>query len=82
MDRSASDAQRAAGAAIHSLAHEVADGRWLLTGGGGYGVLQVVPTTWAHLLAEAVGYPIDPQARTADAWRKYASRRTAAGHPN
>jgi acetoin utilization protein AcuC len=27
------DAQRAAHAAIHRLAHEVADGRWLLTGG-------------------------------------------------
>jgi len=30
------DAQRAAHAAIHALAHECADGRWLLTGGGGY----------------------------------------------
>jgi acetoin utilization protein AcuC len=72
------DAQRAAGAAIHSLAHEVADGRWLLTGGGGYELLQVVPITWTHLLAEAAGYPIDPQAPTPDAWREYASRRT--GH--
>jgi acetoin utilization protein AcuC len=72
------DAQRAAGAAIHSLAHEVADGRWLLTGGGGYELLQVVPISWTHLLAEAAGYPIDPQARTPDAWREYASRRT--GH--
>ena len=30
------DAQRAAHAAIHALAHEAAGGRWLLTGGGGY----------------------------------------------
>ena len=37
------DAQRAAHAAIHELAHEVAGGRWLLTGGGGYELLQVVP---------------------------------------
>jgi acetoin utilization protein AcuC len=29
------DAQRAAHAAIHALAHEAAGGRWLLTGGGG-----------------------------------------------
>ena len=41
------DAQRAAGAAIHELAHQLADGRWLLTGGGGYEVLQVVPRTRA-----------------------------------
>ena len=57
------DAQRAAHAAIHELAHQVAGGRWLLTGGGGYELLQVVPRTWAHLLAEAAGHPIDPQAR-------------------
>ncbi len=30
------DGQRAAHAAIHALAHDLADGRWLLTGGGGY----------------------------------------------
>ena len=47
------DGQRAAHAAIHELAHQVADGRWLLTGGGGYELLQVVPRTWTHLLAEA-----------------------------
>ena len=70
------DAQRAAGAAIHALAHQVAGGRWLLTGGGGYDLLQVVPRTWAHLLAEAAGHPIDPGARIPAAWREHASRRT------
>jgi acetoin utilization protein AcuC len=74
------DAQRAAHAAIHDLAHQVADGRWLLTGGGGY-ELQVVPRTWAHLLAEAAGYPIDPQARIPAAWREYAFRRTGRRAP-
>ena len=42
------DAQRAAGAAIHELAHQVAGGRWLLTGGGGYELLQVVPRPGHH----------------------------------
>ena len=70
------DAQRAAGAAIHELAHQVAGGRWLLTGGGGYELLQVVPRTWAHLLAEAAGHPIDPGARIPAAWREYAARGT------
>jgi acetoin utilization protein AcuC len=55
------DAQRVAHAAIHALAHEVAGGRWLLTGGGGY-VLHVVPRTWTHLLAEAAGQSRDPRA--------------------
>ncbi len=70
------DAQRIAGAAIHVLAHQVAGGRWLLTGGGGYDLLQVVPRTWAHLLAEAAGHPIDPGAHIPAAWREHASRRT------
>ncbi len=70
------DAQRAVGAAIHELAHQVAGGRWLLTGGGGYELLQVVPRTWAHLLAEASGHPIDPGARIPDAWREHAARGT------
>ena len=75
------DAQRIAHAAIHQLAHEVAGGRWLLMGGGGYELLQVVPRTWTHLLAEAAGYPIDPQARIPAAWREYASRRTGREAP-
>src|SRR5271165_7048643 len=74
------DAQRAAHAAIHALAHQVAGGRWLLTGGGYY-LLQVVPRTWAHLLAEAAGHPIDPGARIPAAWREYASRRTGFQAP-
>ncbi len=49
------DAQRAVHAAIHALAHEVAGGRWLLTGGGGYEHVHVVPRTWTHLLFEAAG---------------------------
>jgi acetoin utilization protein AcuC len=77
------DAQRAAHAAIHALAHEVAGGRWLLTGGGGYELVRVVPRTWTHLLAEAAGQPVDPAAPTPAAWRDYVARRTgltAPGH--
>src|SRR5271166_1175708 len=75
------DAQRVAHAAIHQLAHEVAGGRWLLTGGGGYELLEVVPRTWAHLLAEAAGCPIDPRARIPASWREYAFRRTGRQAP-
>ena len=70
------DAQRVAHAAIHALAHEAAGGRWLLTGGGGYELVQVVPRTWTHLLAEAAGQPIDPGRQTPAAWRDYVTRRT------
>ena len=70
------DAQRAAHAAIHALAHEHVGGRWLLTGGGGYDLVNVVPRTWTHLLAEAAGQPIDPATPTPAPWRDYVARRT------
>ena len=49
------DGQRTAQARLHHLAHETAGGRWVLTGGGGYELVHVVPRTWTHLLAEAAG---------------------------
>jgi acetoin utilization protein AcuC len=67
------DAQRTAHAALHRLAHEVSDGRWLLMGGGGYQLVQVVPRSWTHLLAEAAGQPIDPSSPTPRLWREYVS---------
>jgi acetoin utilization protein AcuC len=75
------DGQRAAHAAVHALAHESAGGRWLLTGGGGYELVQVVPRTWTHLLAEAAGEPIDPAAATPAAWREYVTQRTGRPAP-
>jgi acetoin utilization protein AcuC len=75
------DAQRTAHAAIHALAHETAGGHWLLTGGGGYQLVQVVPRSWALLLAEAAGRPIDPAALTPARWREYVTRAAAEVAP-
>jgi len=75
------DAQRAAHAAIHALAHDLAGGRWLLTGGGGYELVHVVPRTWTHLLAEAAGQPIDPRTPTPARWREHVARRTGLTAP-
>jgi acetoin utilization protein AcuC len=75
------DAQRAAHSALHRLAHEVADGRWLLTGGGGYQLVQVVPRTWTHLLAQACGHPIQPDSPTPAVWRDYVGWVTAEPAP-
>ena len=75
------DAQRAAHAAIHALAHECADGRWLLTGGGGYEHVHVVPRSWTHLLFEAAGRPLDPDAATPGPWREYVSLVTSQAAP-
>ena len=75
------DAQRAAHAKMHQLAHQYAGGRWLLTGGGGYELVQVVPRTWTHLLAEASDRPIDPATETPPAWRDYVRQRTGRPAP-
>ena len=75
------DAMRVAAAAVHRLAHETAGGRWVLFGGGGYALVQVVPRVWAHLLAEAAGQPVDPPTPTPAAWRQYAQLRTGEPAP-
>ena len=49
------DGQRAAYLAVHELAHELCEGRWVATGGGGYAIVDVVPRAWSHLLAIVVG---------------------------
>jgi len=66
------DAQRRAQVMLHELAHELCDGRWLSTGGGGYALVQVVPRTWTHLLAIAAGEPLDVATATPAGWRELA----------
>ncbi|MGH3389839.1 MAG: acetoin utilization protein AcuC [Actinomadura sp.] len=70
------DGQRTAYAALHELAHEITGGRWVLTGGGGYELVHVVPRAWTHLLAEAAGRPIAPETPIPDAWRDFVRLRT------
>jgi acetoin utilization protein AcuC len=65
------DGQRAAYLALHDLAHEVAGGRWVATGGGGYALVDVVPRAWSHLLAVAGGRPMAPQTETPQSWRTH-----------
>jgi acetoin utilization protein AcuC len=69
------DGQRAAHIALHDLAHEVCDGRWVATGGGGYAIIDVVPRSWTHLLAVVGGAPLDPATRVPGSWRSYVSQR-------
>jgi acetoin utilization protein AcuC len=76
------DAQRRTAVMVHDLAHETAGGRWLLTGGGGYELVQVVPRTWTHLLAVAAGQPVDPAQVIPEAWRALAAARTGEDAPS
>lgn len=75
------DGQRAAYLALHELAHEVAGGRWVVTGGGGYALVDVVPRAWTHLLAIVGGSPLDPGTRTPQSWRAHVRERTGATPP-
>ncbi len=65
------DGQRASYLALHDLAHEVTDGRWVSTGGGGYALVEVVPRAWTHLLAVVSGHPLEPDTATPESWRAY-----------
>jgi acetoin utilization protein AcuC len=76
------DAHRRAALMVHDLAHEVADGRWLLTGGGGYQLVQVVPRSWTHLLAVAAGRPVEPGQMVPASWRELAADWTGEDAPS
>jgi len=39
-------------ARMHELVHEVCEGRWLASGGGGYQAYTVVPRVWTQLMGE------------------------------
>ncbi len=67
------DGQRAAYQALHELAHEVTGGKWVVTGGGGYAIVDVVPRAWTHLLGVVSGRPVDPEAETPADWRGHVA---------
>ncbi len=51
---------------VDAVAHRWAGGRWLATGGGGYGVYRVVPRAWAHVWLAAAHREIPD--RLPEAW--------------
>lgn len=69
------DGQRESYLAMRSLADELCEGRWVVTGGGGYALVEAVPRAWTHLLAIVTGEPLDPATPTPDAWQNLAHRR-------
>ncbi|WP_028476592.1 acetoin utilization protein AcuC [Nocardia sp. CNY236] len=62
------DGQRAAFLAMRELADRYAEGRWLAVGGGGYGLIRVVPRAWTHLLALALDRTIAPSTPIPQSW--------------
>lgn len=75
------DAQRSAADALHRLAHEVCDGKWVALGGGGYEVVGVVPRTWTHLTAIAAHAPIAVSRQIPESWREHVELVTGRPAP-
>jgi acetoin utilization protein AcuC len=75
------DGQRSSYAALHELAHEICDGRWVAVGGGGYERVRVVPRAWTHLLAIAAGTPLDPATATPPEWRRLCREKAGESAP-
>jgi acetoin utilization protein AcuC len=75
------DAMREAQTALHELSHQVCDGRWIATGGGGYEVVDVVPRVWSHLCAIAAHQPLEPTSAVPDSWREYVTSRCGRPAP-
>ncbi len=76
------DGQRAAYLALHDLAHELCEGKWVVTGGGGYALVEVVPRAWTHLLAIVAGKPLAPTTETPAAWRAYVEEMVGRTAPH
>ena len=53
---------------VDQIAHRFAGGRWLATGGGGYGVYNVVPRAWSHVWL--AGAHRDAPDAIPEAWRE------------
>jgi acetoin utilization protein AcuC len=75
------DGLRTSYRAMHDLAHEVCDGRWVALGGGGYGLVRCVPRAWTHLLAEAGGDRLAPDTEIPQSWREDVRRRGLRAEP-
>jgi ribosomal protein S18 acetylase RimI-like enzyme len=66
---------------VDALAHRWAGGRWLATGGGGYGVYRVVPRAWAHVWL--AGAHREAPNRLPVEWReRWAAESTRFGDPS
>ena len=76
------DGQRASYLALHDLAHEVAGGRWVAFGGGGYSVVDVVPRAWTHLLSVVGGAPLPAEVEVPTGWREEVAARLGVRAPS
>jgi acetoin utilization protein AcuC len=75
------DGHRAIYRALRDLAEETAGGKWLATGGGGYGLFRVVPRSWTHLVATVLDRDVEPQRPLPANWIAHTARLTGQRLP-
>ncbi|HYJ60639.1 MAG TPA: acetoin utilization protein AcuC [Actinomycetota bacterium] len=68
-------AYREAARTVHVLAHDLTDGRWIATGGGGYQWARVVPRAWTLWFAEMAGAADDLADELPPDWVRRAQER-------
>lgn len=56
---------------VAELADDLADGRWVSLGGGGYELIEVVPRAWSHLIGVVTGRPVPLDTPTPDTWQAH-----------
>jgi acetoin utilization protein AcuC len=74
-------AYREAARTLHLLAHDLCDGRWVATGGGGYQWARVVPRAWTLWFAEMTGAVDDLPDALPGSWIAQAERLWGAEVP-
>ncbi|MEX0991145.1 MAG: acetoin utilization protein AcuC [Actinomycetota bacterium] len=73
-------AYRAAGKELHALVHELTNGRWVATGGGGYQWARVVPRAWTLYFSEMCGEAVPDELPSA--WVERAEARAGGSVPS
>lgn len=61
---------------LRELAEHTAAGKWLATGGGGYGLFRVVPRSWTHLLATALDRDVPRDQAVPPGWTAHTATLT------
>jgi len=67
--------------ALHELAHEVCEGRWVALGGGGYDLGGAVPRAWSAMLGFVTGAPLPLDTPLPEQWRDLVQQRCGEPGP-
>jgi acetoin utilization protein AcuC len=66
---------------MRELAEHTAGGKWLATGGGGYGLFRVVPRSWTHLVATVLDRDIEANRPIPAGWAAHTAGLTGQPLP-